>query len=84
MMRRDIFVHQDQKVRVENSSTYTVNAISRDAAGEYKCSLVADEKMEASQNVVVSCKYVLANARGAHEHPCWNMSTFLTRPKNGC
>uniref|UniRef100_H3BXC9 Activated leukocyte cell adhesion molecule a n=1 Tax=Tetraodon nigroviridis TaxID=99883 RepID=H3BXC9_TETNG len=49
------FFHiKDQKVRVENSSTYTVNAISRDAAGEYKCSLVADEKMEASQNVVVS------------------------------
>lgn len=43
-----------QKILVENSDTYTLAAISRDAGGEYKCSLPDNEKMEASQNVVVS------------------------------
>lgn len=42
---------------VENSE-YTMSAVSRDATGEYKCSLVEDETMEASQNIFVSCKYV--------------------------
>lgn len=42
---------------VENSNTYTMNAVSREAAGEYKCSLADNEKMEASQTIVVSCKY---------------------------
>lgn len=69
---------------VENSTTYTLNSISRDAAGELKCSLVVDEKMEASQNVVVSCKYILANAHlehhERHEHPCWNRNCQLSLP----
>lgn len=50
-------LHQGQKMLVENSDTYTLNAISREAAGEYKCSLTDNEKMEASQNIVVSCEY---------------------------
>lgn len=50
-------LHQGQKMLVENSDTYTLNAISREAAGEYKCSL-PDEKMEASQNIAVSCEYL--------------------------
>lgn len=43
---------------VENSNTYTMNVVSREAAGEYKCSLTDNEKMEASQTIVVSCKYI--------------------------
>ncbi|KAM4619947.1 CD166 antigen homolog A [Polymixia lowei] len=43
-----------QKVLVENSDTYTLTAITRDSAGEYKCSLVDNDKMEASQNIVVN------------------------------
>lgn len=49
-----VFVHQGQKMLVENS--YTINAISRDAAGEYRCSLADNEKMEASLNIVVNCE----------------------------
>ncbi|XP_041807865.1 CD166 antigen homolog A [Chelmon rostratus] len=49
------FFHvKGQKMLVENSDTYTLTAISREAAGEYKCSLADNEKMEASQNLVVS------------------------------
>uniref|UniRef100_UPI003AADE22D CD166 antigen homolog A n=1 Tax=Centroberyx gerrardi TaxID=166262 RepID=UPI003AADE22D len=43
-----------QKVLVENSDSYTLTDIHRDGAGEYKCSLVDNEKMEATQNIVVS------------------------------
>lgn len=49
--------HQGQKVLVENSDTYTLTAISREATGEYKCSLADNEKMEASQSINVSCEY---------------------------
>lgn len=52
-----VSLHQDQKILVENSNTYTLNDMSRDAVGEYKCSLADNEKMEASQNIVVSCEY---------------------------
>lgn len=52
-----VSLHQDQKILVENSNTYTLNDMSRDAAGEYKCSLADNEKMEASQIIVVSCEY---------------------------
>ncbi|XP_030603025.1 CD166 antigen homolog [Archocentrus centrarchus] len=48
------FYIKGTKTRVENSDNYTVTAISREAAGEYKCSLVDNEKMEASENIVVS------------------------------
>ncbi|XP_033834674.1 CD166 antigen homolog A isoform X1 [Periophthalmus magnuspinnatus] len=43
-----------QKTLVENSDTYTVASIRRDAGGEYKCALADNEKMEASQSIVVS------------------------------
>lgn len=66
MTRDDLSVHQGQKMLVENSNTYTVSAISRQASGEYKCSLADNEKMEASQNVVVSCKYTLTSGRLYH------------------
>lgn len=48
------FYIKGHKVLVENSDTYTLTAISRDAAGEYKCSLADNEKMEASQTITVS------------------------------
>lgn len=73
MTSDDIFVHQDQKVLVENSNTYTMNTIGRDAAGKYKCSLVADEKMEASRDIVVSCKFVLS----------WPENSFLAETQPG-
>lgn len=38
--------------------TYTLNAISREESGEYKCSLADNEYMEASQNIAVSCEYL--------------------------
>lgn len=50
-------LHQGEKKLVENSDTYTLTAISRGAAGEYKCSLADNEKMEATENIVVSCEY---------------------------
>ncbi|XP_068456908.1 CD166 antigen homolog A isoform X2 [Clinocottus analis] len=43
-----------QKTLVENSDTYTLAAISREAGGEYKCSLADNEKMEASQSILVN------------------------------
>ncbi|XP_040037901.1 CD166 antigen homolog A isoform X2 [Gasterosteus aculeatus] len=45
---------KDQKMLVKNSDTYTLAAISREAGGVYKCSLTDNEKMEASQSIVVS------------------------------
>lgn len=50
--------HQGQKVLVEDMDTYTLNTISREESGEYKCSLADNEKMEASQNIAVSCEYL--------------------------
>lgn len=50
-------LHQGQKMLVENSDTYILTGISREAAGEYKCSLADNEEMEASQGIIVSCEY---------------------------
>lgn len=49
-----IFHIKGQKMLVEDSDTYTLTSISRENAGEYKCSLADNEKMEASQNIVVN------------------------------
>ncbi|XP_040908047.1 CD166 antigen homolog A [Toxotes jaculatrix] len=49
------FFHiKGQKMQVENTDSYTLTAISREAAGEYKCSLPDNEELEASQSIVVS------------------------------
>ncbi|XP_034745065.1 CD166 antigen homolog A isoform X2 [Etheostoma cragini] len=49
------FFHiKGQKIPVVNSDTYTLTSISRDAGGEYKCTLADNEKMEASQSIAVS------------------------------
>lgn len=43
-------------VTVENSDTYIMLDVSRDATGEYKCSLIDNPMMEASEELVVKCK----------------------------
>ncbi|XP_031166961.1 CD166 antigen homolog A isoform X1 [Sander lucioperca] len=49
------FFHiKGQKMPVVNSDNYTLTNISREAGGEYKCSLADNEKMEASQSIAVS------------------------------
>uniref|UniRef100_UPI0037E991C3 CD166 antigen homolog A n=1 Tax=Semicossyphus pulcher TaxID=241346 RepID=UPI0037E991C3 len=49
-----LFYIKGQKKLVENSDTYTLTAISRETAGEYKCSLAHNEKIEAVQSIIVS------------------------------
>lgn len=41
---------------VENADTYTIPNVSRNTTGEYKCSLVDEPSMEASEDVTVKCK----------------------------
>lgn len=55
---------KDQKTLVENADTYTLTAIGRDAGGEYKCSLADNEKMEASQSIIVSYLDLFLNPTG--------------------
>ncbi|XP_035035414.1 CD166 antigen homolog A isoform X1 [Hippoglossus stenolepis] len=48
------FFHiKGKKIPVENSDNYTLAAINREAAGEYKCTLTDNEKLEASQSIDV-------------------------------
>lgn len=62
---RAFYFHiKDQKTLVENADTYTLPAIGRDAGGEYKCSLADNEKMEASQSIVVSYLDLSLNPTG--------------------
>ncbi|XP_041865330.1 CD166 antigen homolog [Melanotaenia boesemani] len=48
------FIFQTKKIEVKNSDTYTFPSISRDASGEYKCSLHDNEEIQASQHVLVN------------------------------
>ncbi|XP_013886692.1 CD166 antigen homolog [Austrofundulus limnaeus] len=48
------FYKKGVKELVENSNTYILTSIGRDAAGEYKCSLADDEKIMASKHIVVN------------------------------
>lgn len=43
-------------VMVENANTYTITNVTRETSGEYKCSLIDNPKMEASEDIVVKCK----------------------------
>lgn len=52
---------------VEDLDTYTLHTISRGESGEYKCSLADNEKMEASQNIAVSCEYLWHMQRQARK-----------------
>ena len=46
-----------------DSDTYTMTDITREATGEYKCSLAEKPSLEASINLTVSCE-LLHRARG--------------------
>ncbi|XP_041657297.1 CD166 antigen homolog A [Cheilinus undulatus] len=48
------FSMKGQKELVEDSDTYTLASISREAAGEYRCSLVDNENLEDVQTISVS------------------------------
>ncbi|XP_034539505.1 CD166 antigen homolog [Notolabrus celidotus] len=48
------FYVKGQKTPEENSDSYTLTDINRGAAGEYKCSLKNNEKIEAVQSIAVS------------------------------
>lgn len=50
---------KDEMVKVENTDSYTITNVSRDSTGEYKCSLVDDPTMEASEDITV--KYLDIN-----------------------
>lgn len=45
-----------EMVTVENANTFTIPNVSRNTTGEYKCSLVDEPSMEASEEVTVKCK----------------------------
>ncbi|XP_026155112.1 CD166 antigen homolog A-like [Mastacembelus armatus] len=41
-------------VKVENTDTYTITNVSRDTTGEYKCSLIDNPTLEASEDITVN------------------------------
>lgn len=41
---------------VENADSYTMTDVSRNSTGEYKCSLIDDPTMEATEEITVKCK----------------------------
>ncbi|XP_059187449.1 CD166 antigen homolog A-like isoform X2 [Centropristis striata] len=43
-----------EMVRVENADTYTITNVSRETTGEYKCSLVDNPTLEATEDVTVN------------------------------
>lgn len=45
---------QGEMVKVEDSNTYMIRNVSREASGEYKCSLIDDPSMEASKDITVN------------------------------
>ncbi|XP_011606795.2 neurolin-b isoform X2 [Takifugu rubripes] len=51
-------------VKVENANTYTITNVTRDTSGEYKCSLVDNPTMEASEEVVVKYLDVILSPSG--------------------
>lgn len=55
-LKLSLFFFKGIKELVENSNIYTLTFITRDAAGEYKCSLADDEKMMASKHIAVNCE----------------------------
>lgn len=47
---------KDEVVMVENANTYIISNVTRETSGEYKCSLIDNPTIEASEDVVVKCK----------------------------
>ncbi|KAM9729096.1 CD166 antigen homolog isoform 2-T3 [Menidia menidia] len=52
--RSFLFHIQAKKLVVENSNSYTLAFINREASGEYSCSLAEREELKASQNLTVN------------------------------
>lgn len=52
----DCMCLKGELVKVENTDTYTITNVSRDTSGEYKCSLIDDPSLEASEDITVNCK----------------------------
>ncbi|XP_062329204.1 CD166 antigen homolog isoform X2 [Osmerus eperlanus] len=48
------FYIQGAVVKVENSDTYILTDVTRDSTGEYKCALIDNGNMEASENITVN------------------------------
>ncbi|XP_041655767.1 CD166 antigen homolog isoform X2 [Cheilinus undulatus] len=44
---------KDEVVKVENTNSYTITNVSRDSSGKYKCSLVDNPTMEATEDIIV-------------------------------
>ncbi|KAK1785888.1 hypothetical protein P4O66_003125 [Electrophorus voltai] len=55
---------QGKKVTVEKSDTYTLMDVTRASSGEYKCSLVGNDTMAASRNIVVTYLDIALVTRG--------------------
>uniref|UniRef100_A0A4W6FIJ0 Activated leukocyte cell adhesion molecule b n=1 Tax=Lates calcarifer TaxID=8187 RepID=A0A4W6FIJ0_LATCA len=51
-------------VKVENTDTYTITNVSRDTSGEYKCSLIDDPSLEASEDITVNYLDINLNPSG--------------------
>ncbi|XP_069390594.1 CD166 antigen homolog isoform X2 [Paralichthys olivaceus] len=43
-----------EMVKVEDADTFTITNVSRDTTGEYKCSLISNPSLEASEDVIVN------------------------------
>ncbi|XP_071352943.1 CD166 antigen homolog A-like isoform X2 [Trachinotus anak] len=48
------FYLKEEMVKVENANTYTIVNVSRDTTGQYKCSLIDNPMLEASQDIKVN------------------------------
>ncbi|XP_072569806.1 CD166 antigen homolog A isoform X1 [Paramormyrops kingsleyae] len=48
------FYLKEKKVTVENANMYTLTGVTRGSTGEYKCSLVNDDKMADTKNILVN------------------------------
>ncbi|GLD53376.1 CD166 antigen homolog A-like protein [Lates japonicus] len=51
-------------VKVENADTYTITNVSRDTSGEYKCSLIDNPSLEASEDITVNYLDINLNPSG--------------------
>ncbi|XP_039986060.1 CD166 antigen homolog isoform X2 [Xiphias gladius] len=51
-------------VKVENADTYTITNVSRDTTGEYKCSLIDNPTLEASEDITVNYLDINLNPSG--------------------
>lgn len=68
---------KEKKVTVENANMYTLSGATRSSTGEYKCSLVNDDKMADTKNIEVNCEYPSPIACH-HRIPCGNTAQLLT------